>query len=77
MRLNHLDLAVPDVASAATFFQAVFGFEEVEIRGRTGAMAVLSSDGFELVLTRIDERRPAVPEDVPHRLPGADGTGRP
>ena len=52
MRLNHLDLAVPDVASAANFFKSVFGFEEIEIRGKTGAMAVLAGDGFELVLTR-------------------------
>jgi catechol 2,3-dioxygenase-like lactoylglutathione lyase family enzyme len=52
MRLNHLDLAVPDVAQTAAFFKAVFGFTEIETRGRTGAMTILEGDGFELVLTR-------------------------
>ena len=52
MRLNHLDLAVPDVARTAAFFKTVFGFAEIETRGKTGAMTILESEGFELVLTR-------------------------
>jgi lactoylglutathione lyase len=51
MHLNHLDLAVPDVAAAATFFQSAFGFTVLETRGRDG-MAILRGAGFVLVLTR-------------------------
>jgi catechol 2,3-dioxygenase-like lactoylglutathione lyase family enzyme len=51
MHLNHLDLAVPDVAAAASFFESAFGFAVLETRGRDG-MAILRGAGFALVLTR-------------------------
>lgn len=59
MQLNHLDLAVPDVAQTAAFFKAAFGFTEIETKGKTGAMTILEGEGFELVLTRTQ------PTDVP------------
>ena len=62
MRLNHLDLAVPDVAHTAAFFKAVFGFTEIETRGKTGAMTLLESEGFELVLTRASADTPPYPK---------------
>jgi catechol 2,3-dioxygenase-like lactoylglutathione lyase family enzyme len=56
MRLNHLDLHVPDVAVARDFFVAVFGLTAIETRGRDG-LAILNDDtGFELVLSRPIEK---------------------
>jgi lactoylglutathione lyase len=53
MQLNHIDLAVPDVALTAAFFKTVFDFVEIETKGNAG-MAVLTGGGFELVLTRMN-----------------------
>jgi len=59
MQLNHLDLSVPDVAAAASFFQAAFGFTLLKTKGSDG-MAILRGDGgVVLVLTR------AAPVDHP------------
>jgi len=58
MRLNHLDLSVPDVAAATAFFEKAFGFRLLETRGNAG-MAILEGDGgFVLVLTRAPETGP-------------------
>ena len=55
MQLNHLDLAVPDVAAAATFFEVGFGFKLLRTKGNAG-MALLHGDGgFLLVLTRAQQ----------------------
>jgi catechol 2,3-dioxygenase-like lactoylglutathione lyase family enzyme len=52
MQLNHLDLSVPDVASASSFLVRHFGFKLLQIKGKQG-MAVLAGDGgVVLVLTR-------------------------
>ncbi|MFT3999674.1 MAG: VOC family protein [Rhizobium sp.] len=52
MRLNHLDLHVPDVAATRDFFVAAFGLTEVETRGANG-LAILQDDaGLELVISR-------------------------
>jgi catechol 2,3-dioxygenase-like lactoylglutathione lyase family enzyme len=52
MRLNHLDLHVPDIAAARDFFCQCLGFTEVEMRGANG-LAILHDDaGLELVLSR-------------------------
>ena len=52
MRLNHLDLSVPDVAQAIPFFEKAFGFQHLETKGNAG-MAILEGEGgFVLVLTR-------------------------
>ena len=56
MRLNHLDLHVPDVAATRDFFVSVFGLTEVETRGANG-LAILRDDaGLELVLSRPVEK---------------------
>jgi catechol 2,3-dioxygenase-like lactoylglutathione lyase family enzyme len=62
MRLNHLDLHVPDVAATCEFFVRVFGLTLVEMRGAAG-LAILNDDsGLELVISR------------PHpKFGGADG----
>ena len=54
MQLNHIDLPVPDVAAATAFFVDGFGFTLAEQRGNHG-MAILTSPGMVLVLTRSTE----------------------
>jgi catechol 2,3-dioxygenase-like lactoylglutathione lyase family enzyme len=63
MQLNHLDLSVPDVASAVSFFEAGFGFTLLQTKGNDG-MAILRGDcGFVLVLTRAQQTdRPLYPK---------------
>lgn len=52
MQLNHLNLAVPDVAAARQLFETHFGFRHQLTRG-ADAMAILEgADGFVLVLAR-------------------------
>jgi catechol 2,3-dioxygenase-like lactoylglutathione lyase family enzyme len=49
-RLNHINLAVPDVPELTRFFVEAFDFRVVERRG-TGKFAVLAGrDGFALIL---------------------------
>lgn len=56
MRLNHLDLHVPDVAATRDVLVAVFGLIEVETRGTNG-LAILRDDaGLELVISRPIEK---------------------
>lgn len=61
MRLNHIDLQVPDVQQAAAFFVRWFGFA-LESNPHSPAMAILRGEGnFSLVLQRRaeGERYPA------------------
>jgi catechol 2,3-dioxygenase-like lactoylglutathione lyase family enzyme len=52
MRLNHLDLHVPDVAATRDFFVTYFNLRLIETRGANG-LAILADDaGLELVLSR-------------------------
>jgi len=52
MRLNHIDLQVPDVQAAATFFEQWLGFEHRSNRA-SPAIAILHGEGdFSLVLQR-------------------------
>ncbi|MDL2410217.1 VOC family protein [Rhizobium calliandrae] len=52
MRLNHLDLHVPDVAATRDFLVSVFDFTEIET-GRANGRAILRDDaGLELVISR-------------------------
>ena len=54
MQLNHLNLAVPNIAEARHFFETVFGFHCVDTKG--DALAVLEGqDGFTLVLSHLDK----------------------
>jgi catechol 2,3-dioxygenase-like lactoylglutathione lyase family enzyme len=55
MRLNHLNLTVPDVARTRTFFETYFGFRCVAERGR-GALVVLADEaGFILTLNNFEK----------------------
>lgn len=51
MRLNHLDLHVPDVTATRDFFVKHFGFEPVETRGAAGLAILRDRGGLELVLS--------------------------
>jgi catechol 2,3-dioxygenase-like lactoylglutathione lyase family enzyme len=56
MRLNHLDLHVPDVAATRDFFHDYFGLTEIETRG-AGGLAILHDDaGLEVVISRPIEK---------------------
>ena len=55
MQLNHLDLSVPDVAAAASFFESAFDFTLLQTKGRDGMAILRGSAGFTLVLTRAVE----------------------
>jgi catechol 2,3-dioxygenase-like lactoylglutathione lyase family enzyme len=63
MHLNHLDLSVPDVALAASFFRTAFGFADIQTKGNGGMAILKGSGGFELVLTRAQPTdRPLYPK---------------
>ena len=54
MRLNHLDLTVPNVAQSRAFFETYFGFRCVVAR-ENDALVVLTDDaGFALTLSNLD-----------------------
>jgi catechol 2,3-dioxygenase-like lactoylglutathione lyase family enzyme len=60
MQINHIDLAVPDTTTAATFFKSAFGFIEIQTKGNAGMVILREQGGFELVLTRIRETYPSL-----------------
>lgn len=52
MQLNHLNLCVPDVATAQGFFERSFDFRTVEQKG--DALAIMTDgQGFTLVLSKM------------------------
>jgi catechol 2,3-dioxygenase-like lactoylglutathione lyase family enzyme len=52
MKLNHLDLSVPDLDAAIDFFVAGFNFTVMVKREADGMAVLRGDDGFGLVLTR-------------------------
>ena len=52
MQLNHIDLQVPDVQEAASFFERWFGFEHTSNRGSPAIAILRGEGGFSLVLQR-------------------------
>ena len=56
MRLNHLDLHVPDVAATTAFFATYLGLSLIDTRAN-GGLAILSDGaGLELVLSHAIEK---------------------
>ena len=51
MRLNHIDLCVPDVAAATAFFTLGFDFQVVNIVGDHEMAILRGDDGFIVVLS--------------------------
>jgi catechol 2,3-dioxygenase-like lactoylglutathione lyase family enzyme len=52
MRLNHIDLQVPDVQEAARFFERWLAFEHTSNRESPAIAILRAADGFTLVLQR-------------------------
>jgi catechol 2,3-dioxygenase-like lactoylglutathione lyase family enzyme len=55
MRLNHLNLTVPDVARTREFFENYFGFRCVAERGRGFLAVLVDESGFVLTLNNFDD----------------------
>jgi catechol 2,3-dioxygenase-like lactoylglutathione lyase family enzyme len=56
MRLNHLDLHVPDIAATAVFFTNYLGLRLVDMRGQNGLAILTDDSGLELVLSHAIEK---------------------
>lgn len=64
MKLNHLDLHVPDIAATADFLIEHFGLRLVEMRGAHG-LAILTDDaGLELIISHAIEKFGAADQSV-------------
>ena len=62
MRLNHLDLPVPDIAETRAFFEKYLGFTHESTLGRDGLSILRDEAGMVLVLSR---RPPEGPQGFP------------
>jgi catechol 2,3-dioxygenase-like lactoylglutathione lyase family enzyme len=56
MRLNHLNLTVPDVAQTREFFETHFGFRCVAERGRSALAVLVEESGFILTLNNFEQQ---------------------
>lgn len=56
MRLNHLDLPVPDVAATRDFFETWLGFTHERTLGQDGLAILRDSGGLVLVLSRLQDK---------------------
>ncbi len=54
MRLNHLNLTVPDVPRTREFFETYFGFRCVTARGRDALVVLVDPSGFVLTLNNFE-----------------------
>ena len=52
MRLNHLDLAVPDIRAARDLFETHLGFTHLQTLGQDGLAILRDASGLVLVLSR-------------------------
>jgi len=55
MRLNHLNLAVPDVPRTREFFETYFGFRCLAAPGRDALAVLTDESGFMLNLSNFDK----------------------
>lgn len=55
MKLNHLNLTVPDVAETRTFFETYFGLTPIGEAPNDAIAALFDDDGFVLTLMRGEE----------------------
>ena len=64
LQLNHLNLAVPDVAEARGFFETFFEFKCVDTKGADALAVLEGKGGFTLVLSNLDKTgMPVYPKD--------------
>jgi lactoylglutathione lyase len=55
MRLNHLNLTVPDVAQSREFFETYFGLRCITEKGRNDLAVLVDETGFVLTLNNFDK----------------------
>ena len=55
MRVNHLNLTVPDVAQTREFFETYFGLKCVTDRGRNALAVLVDETGFVLTLNNFEK----------------------
>jgi catechol 2,3-dioxygenase-like lactoylglutathione lyase family enzyme len=55
MRLNHVNLTVPDVPRARKFFETYFGLRCVADKGRDALVVLIDESGFILTLNNFDK----------------------
>lgn len=55
MRLNHLNLTVPDVSQTREFFETYFGLRCVTERGRAALAVLVDESGFILTLNNFNK----------------------
>ena len=53
MRLNHIDLPVPDIAATRNFFETWLGFTHERTLGQNGLAILRDESGLVLVLSRL------------------------
>ena len=58
MRLNHIDLPVPDVAATRAFFETWLGFTHERTLGQDGLAILRDQAGLVLVLSRLRRHGP-------------------
>ena len=58
MRLNHIDLPVPDVAATRDFFETWLGFTHERTLGQDGLSILRDDGGLVLVLSRLRRDEP-------------------
>jgi catechol 2,3-dioxygenase-like lactoylglutathione lyase family enzyme len=54
MHLNHINLAVPDVAQTREFFETHFGFNCIAARGQNTLAVLTDASGFILTLSNFE-----------------------
>ncbi|AGC41461.1 hypothetical protein MYSTI_00102 [Myxococcus stipitatus DSM 14675] len=62
MKLNHIDLQVPDVQRTAAFFERYFGFEHTSNRASPAIAILEDGAGLVLVLQRLKRPEEKYPE---------------
>jgi lactoylglutathione lyase len=63
MKLNHINLAVPDIAATRAFFEKFFGLRCAETKGDVLAV-LMADDGFILILSHFEKQVvPQYPRD--------------
>jgi len=64
MKINHLNLCVPDVPQTGRFFVEFFGLQLTEEKGRDALAVLYDDDGFSLILSNFDRKiTPSYPRD--------------
>jgi catechol 2,3-dioxygenase-like lactoylglutathione lyase family enzyme len=64
MKINHLNLSVPDVSETGRFFVEFFGLHLTEEKGRNALAVLYDDDGFSLILSNFDRKTfPSYPRD--------------